>query len=82
MTEGSPQKFLTTDEIRELTGKTRYSAQAKWLRERGYKIDQRDDGSVILLLEEMNAKLLSSPAKAGKFKRDWRPDLSVLDRAS
>lgn len=73
--------LVSTQEIEKLTGKTRYSAQAKWLREHGYKCDQRDDGSVILLVEEVQGKLLSKPPKAGKQKRDWRPDLSVLDRA-
>lgn len=73
--------LVSTPEIETLTGKVRYSAQAKWLREHGYKIDQRDDGSIILLVEELHSKLLSAPPKVIRQKRDWRPDLSVLDKA-
>jgi hypothetical protein len=73
--------LVSTQEIEKLTGKVRYSAQAKWLREHGYKCDQRDDGSVILLVEEVQDKLLSKPSKVAKIKREWRPPLSVLDKA-
>jgi hypothetical protein len=73
--------FVSTQEIERMTGKVRYSAQAKWLREHGYKIDQRDDGSIILLVDEVQYKLLTKPPNTGKQKRDWRPDLSVLDKA-
>lgn len=73
--------FVSAEQIREMTGKTRYSAQAKWLRDRGYKIDQRDDGSVILLQEEVTSRLLTGAAIKGKPKKDWRPALSVLDKA-
>lgn len=73
--------LVSTQEIEKLTGKVRYSAQAKWLREHGYKIDQRDDGSIILLMDEVQHKLLTKPPAAGKQKRDWRPNLSVLDKA-
>lgn len=75
--------LVSTPDIEKLTGKIRYSAQAKWLREHGYKIDQRDDGSVILLEQELQSKLLTQPpASKGRSKKDWRPDLSVLDKAS
>lgn len=74
--------LVSTQEIEKLTGKVRYSAQAKWLREHGYKCDQRDDGSVILMVEEVQDKLLTKPPKASKAKRDWRPPLSVLEKAS
>jgi hypothetical protein len=73
--------LVSKQDIENLTGKVRYSAQAKWLREHGYKIDQRDDGSVILLVDELQSQLLSSPSRTTKKKRDWRPSLSVLDKA-
>ncbi len=66
--------FVSNQEIEKLTGKVRYSAQAKWLRDHGYLIGQRDDGSVILLVDELHSKLLSRPvANKGRPKKDWRP---------
>ncbi len=40
--------FLTADEIRELTGKVRPSAQFRELIRQGYKPDRRLDGRPIL----------------------------------
>lgn len=72
--------FVTESVIAELTGKERYSAQARFLDARGYKYETRDDGSIALRQDELDAHTLSNPGKA-KGKRDWRPSLTVLDKA-
>lgn len=51
--------FLTREELVALTGFKRPSTQARWLRERGWRFDVRNDGSVILHEAEVKARLCS-----------------------
>ena len=70
--------FLTAEELRGLTGLKRASTQASWLAERGYKFERRVDGSVAMLMAELEARLIGKPSAA---KPRWRQDLSTLDKA-
>jgi hypothetical protein len=71
--------FATPDAIYELTHKKRPSAQAKVLESFGLKFIRRPDGSIALRQDEIDAHTLSGYGKQ-KQKRNWRPDLSVLDK--
>lgn len=75
--------WATPEAIYGATHKTRYSAQARALEELypGIKFTRRSDGSISLRQEELDAYTLTAgaPNKA-KAKRNWRPDLSVLDK--
>ena len=72
--------FATQHAIYEFTHKKRPSAQARVLDSFGLKFTRRPDGTIALRQEELDAHTLSRPAQA-KAKRDWRPDVSVLDKA-
>lgn len=42
-------RLLTPSELVELTGKTRYSKQAEWFKDRfGFDVTRRDDGSIVI----------------------------------
>lgn len=71
--------WVSHEELVGFTHKQRYSAQAKVLDVEGLKYTRRPDGSIALRQEELDAHTLSRVHKA-KAKRDWRPDLSVLDK--
>lgn len=75
--------FLTAEQLQQLTEKTRYSAQAKALEEMypGIKFTRRGDGSIVLRREELDRYTLTGGQLGrAKAKRNWRPDLSVLDK--
>lgn len=65
--------FLTPKEIVRLTGKKRHSAQIRWLREKGYKIDVNGLGEPILAIAEYNRK-----AVGGSFVRHEEPNWGAL----
>lgn len=72
-------QFVSHEDLAEFTHKARHSAQARVLDAYGLKYTRRPDGSVALRQEELDAHTLTRTAKA-KAKRDWRPDLSVIER--
>jgi hypothetical protein len=69
--------FVPAGALEEFTGKTRPSAQARFLANRGLKFIQRSDGTIALRQEELDAYTLTGTRVR---KRAWEPDLSVLDR--
>lgn len=71
--------FVSCEDIAAFTNKARYSAQARVLDGFGIRYTRRPDGSIALRQEELDAHTLTRTQKA-KAKRDWRPDLSVIDR--
>lgn len=68
--------FLTDKQLYDLIHKRRPSAQAKWLRAKGWRFELRDDGSVILHEDEARARLCSDSKPA---HRRTRPDLGALN---
>jgi len=49
--------FLTPEELCELTGRKRPSTQIKWLRERGYPVEETAAGRPIVLRAEVERRL-------------------------
>lgn len=74
--------WATHEAIVGATGKTRYSAQARALNEayHGIMFTRRSDGSIALRQEELDKFTLTGGGQKAKAKRNWRPDLSVLDK--
>lgn len=68
--------FLTTDQIRELTGKVRPSAQARALKEMAIKHGVRPDGSIVVM-EAAVDKVLGDGA-ASKLTRKTTPDFAQV----
>jgi hypothetical protein len=48
--------FLSEAEIIRLTGKTRHTAQIRWLRKRGYKLEVNGLGEPIVAVAEYHRK--------------------------
>jgi hypothetical protein len=66
--------FLTPSEVERLTGKKRHSAQIRWLRAKGYKIDVNGLGEPILAIAEYNRKSVG-----GSHVRFEEPDWGALN---
>ena len=66
--------FLTADEIRELTGKVRPSAQFRELIRQGYKPDRRLDGRPVLARDVVLKRQGSQ-----RLPRVFKPDFTGLD---
>lgn len=56
--------FLTTAEIRTLTGRQRPSAQARWLRDHGYRHTVNAQGAPVVAVAEANRKLVGGTRQA------------------
>lgn len=64
--------FLTSQQLAELTGYVRPSAQRRWLAQNGIRFWVRADG--------MNAVLVDQLTGDRKVQRPkWQPDLSAMD---
>jgi Domain of unknown function (DUF4224) len=70
--------FLTPAEIERLTGKMRPSAQIRWLRKRGYRIDVNGLGEPILAIAEYNRKAVGGSS----YSRHEEPNWSALGPAA
>ena len=68
--------YLSHDELRELTGRTRHSAQARALRHMGVTHKIRPDGRVIVLRSHLAAIL---DGKSADKSKPTEPDWSALD---
>jgi hypothetical protein len=55
--------FATEAQLRRLTGRTRYSAQIRWLQRKGYKFDVNGLGQPIVASAEINRKLVGGSAR-------------------
>jgi hypothetical protein len=62
--------FLTAQEIQTLTGRRRYSAQVRWLREKGYKFDVNGLGEPVVAVAEVNRKLVGAQSTR-KQEPNW-----------
>lgn len=70
--------FVSDEQLVELTHRRRPSAQARFLAARGMKFIIRDDGTIALHQDELEAHMVSAKARA---RRRWQPDLSAMDKA-
>jgi hypothetical protein len=68
--------FLTTDEIRVLTGRQRPTAQVRWLRQHGYRHTVNALGSPVVAVAEANRKLV------GGVTVSQQPNWDALGKAS
>ena len=68
--------FLTPDQVRELTGKQRASAQARVLRDMGIKHGCRPDGSLVVMTTAVDAVL--GVGAASKLARKTGPNLAMV----
>ena len=66
--------FLNADQLRELTGLVQPAAQARWLRDRGYRHTRTAAGGVALLRSEVERHLLGGSANG----REPRVKLEAL----
>jgi len=65
--------FLTHAEVERLTGKKRHSAQIRWLRSKGYRLQVNGLGEPIVAIAEYNRKAIG-----GSHKRSEEPNWEVL----
>lgn len=49
--------FLTREELRELTGLSRPSAQIRWLRANGFEVLRRADGVPLILRDALTTRM-------------------------
>lgn len=68
--------FLTHDQLRELTGKQRASAQARVLRELGVRHGVRPDGSIVVMMAAVDSAL--GPGTAERLIRKTAPQLALV----
>jgi hypothetical protein len=68
--------FLTPDQLEQLTGKRRPSAQARWLQDRGWRFERNATGSVVVHALEAERQLCGG-SKARRQRVG--PDLEALN---
>jgi hypothetical protein len=65
--------FLTPDEIQSLTGRVRPTAQARWLRQHGYRHTVNALGLPVVAVAEANRKLV------GGAKTNQEPNWEAMN---
>jgi len=68
-------RFLTKDDLIELTGYKRATEQRQWLADNGYTFDVRGDGRAALLWDQIEVR-----NSCDKSRRVPGPNLAALDR--
>jgi hypothetical protein len=71
--------FLTADELQELTGRRRPSAQIKWLRDQSWAFVERADGRPAVSRREAERQLETAGRQRAQTAAE--PDFTILDRA-
>lgn len=69
--------FLTREELYELTGRSRPSAQIRWLRLNGFEVLQRADGQPLVLRVAIMNKMGITSGK--RHRTTSEPNWSALD---
>ena len=69
--------FLSSDDLRGLTGYQKPALQRRWLLANGYRFDVRKDGSPALLAAQVQIKQLKG--LHGKVNVEETPDFAALD---
>jgi len=64
---------LTIDELREITGRVKHSAQVRWLRRHGFNFKLRADGMPLVSRSHFEAVMggHGSPTKAPEHQPDF-----------
>jgi hypothetical protein len=68
----TPTLCLTDDELTQLTGKTRPSAQVKALRYMAIDHKRRPDGSIVVLRNQLEDPCSESTAKPRRTEPNWK----------
>lgn len=71
--------FLTADELHELTGRRRPSAQIRWLRDHSWTFVERADGRPAVSRREAERQLESGATRRAPAAVE--PDFTVLEKA-
>jgi hypothetical protein len=71
--------FLTPDELHDLTGRRRPSAQIRWLRDHCWTFAERADGRPAVSRREAERQLETSSSRRAPPAAE--PDFTVLDKA-
>lgn len=66
--------FLTDGELRQLTGKSRYTAQIEWLKENGWRFTVSAIGHPVVANAEASRKLVG-----GGTKNQQQPDWTAIN---
>lgn len=69
--------FLDADELRQLTNRVRYSAQAKMLRAMGIEHRKRADGTLVVLRSHVE-QVLSGGATTKKKEKKTEPNWDAM----
>lgn len=73
--------FLTPEEVVALTGYQRWSAQRRWLTQRGYRHDVLGSGRPVVLRAEVERHLLGGSGPKERSTGGWSgPKLDQLRR--
>lgn len=67
---------LTKDELIEITGRVKATAQIKWLRQNGFTVLQRADGLPLISRTHFELKMGGVPGRSKSS--DWKPNLEAL----
>jgi hypothetical protein len=74
--------FLTDTDLQSLTGYKRAAEQRRWLTSHGWAFEVRADGKNRVLLQEVQAKMLTGHAAGSRSHRhahrSAEPDLAAL----
>lgn len=65
--------FLSVEQLAELTGYVRASAQRRWLVQNGIRFWVRADGMNVVPVDQLTV------SRTGR-RPNWQPDLSLLDQ--
>ena len=63
--------FLTTDELKRLTGFSKPSRQLRWLRDNGWKHTVDGHGDPIVAVEEQRRQLVGGTASKVRREPNW-----------
>ncbi len=72
--------FLSTDELRKLTGRVRNSAQLRWLCANGFAALQDADGRPLVLKSAVEARMGAPMSKSVDRRKE--PDWGALNAAT
>ena len=67
--------FLSSDDLRALTGYTKPALQRRWLLTNGYRFDVRADGRPAVLVSQVEQR---QAARAERFTSDVEPNWDAL----
>jgi hypothetical protein len=71
--------FLTTEELKQLTGYERNADQRRWLTKHGWKFEVSAIGRAIVSRQHAESRLACAPEEP---KRNWQPNRAAFGRAA